>query len=200
MLLRGADPLTDSQRKMILEAEKSSARLAELAAELSEISKLDRRIADFKATQFDLFPALEKLASSVHEARDRDVHLKIRGEDVGARVSGDLSRIQTAFIAFSRAILREQPSDTTVVMDRRRVQAREGTSALVVIAAEATVAKVHASRTGPFLETQGGLGLALPIARRVIERHGGRVWSPTIDEIPSPKAILVSLPVLEPNQ
>jgi signal transduction histidine kinase len=28
-----------------------------------------------------------------------------------------------------------------------------------------------------FDEWRGGLGLALPVARRVIEKHGGAVWS-----------------------
>jgi signal transduction histidine kinase len=30
----------------------------------------------------------------------------------------------------------------------------------------------------PFDDLRGGSGLALPIARRVIEAHGGRMWSP----------------------
>jgi signal transduction histidine kinase len=29
----------------------------------------------------------------------------------------------------------------------------------------------------PFDEWRGGLGMALPIARRVIEAHGGALWS-----------------------
>ena len=42
MLQRDSDqPLSDRQRKMIDEAEKSCARLVALIAELSEISKLD---------------------------------------------------------------------------------------------------------------------------------------------------------------
>ena len=38
---------------------------------------------------------------------------------------------------------------------------------------------------GPFDEKRGGLGLALPLARRVIEGHGGRMQRPSPLEHPS---------------
>jgi signal transduction histidine kinase len=48
----------------------------------------------------------------------------------------------------------------------------------------------------PFDEQRGGLGLALPIARRVIERHRGRIWSPAGGRA----AAIVSLPLSELNR
>jgi signal transduction histidine kinase len=49
----------------------------------------------------------------------------------------------------------------------------------------------------PLDEMRGGLGLALPFARRVIERHGGRVWSPAPDSGRSAAAAIISLPLGE---
>ena len=47
---------------------------------------------------------------------------------------------------------------------------------------------------GPFDDRRGGLGLALPLARRVIERHGGRLWAPA-DEALGRGSAIVSLPL-----
>ena len=56
MLQRDAnEQLSDRQRKMIDEAEKSCARLVSLISELSEISKLDSGTAPFKDEPIDLF-------------------------------------------------------------------------------------------------------------------------------------------------
>ena len=53
---------------------------------------------------------------------------------------------------------------------------------------------------GAFDEKRGGLGLALPLARRVIEGHGGRIWSPAAngdDDQMARGAAIVWLPVTE---
>jgi signal transduction histidine kinase len=88
------------------------------------------------------------------------------------------------------------PANTTVVADRR-LDRREGVdSAVLVIADEANVQASYDAERVPFDEKRGGLGLALPIARRVIERHRGRIWSPAGGRA----AAIVSLPLAEPNR
>ena len=202
MLRRDADePLSDRHRKMVAEAEKSCGRIVELVAELSDVAKLDCGTAVLKEESFDLFHVLEQVAVNVQESKDREVRLCMRGDIAGAPVTGDVTRIESAFAAFFRAVLREQPADRVVVADRRRAQIQGTSSAVVVIAPEPDVAEAYASTPVAILEKRGGLGLALPIARRVIERHGGRVWSPDIArgaERPAASgAIIVSLPLDE---
>jgi signal transduction histidine kinase len=197
MLQRDGDqPLTDRQRKMVDEAEKSCARLVALVNELSEVARLDGGTAAVKEETFDLFQMIQEVAEGVHEAGDREVHLVVRGESTGARMTGDLTRLRGAFGAFFRAILREQPASGEVVVDRRRATRGGETSAVVVVAPNTDVQHVYDAPPVAFDEKRGGLGLALPIALRVIERHRGRVWSPAVAEGASGRsAVVVSLPL-----
>jgi signal transduction histidine kinase len=198
MLSRDAEqPLSDRQRKMVEEAEKSCARLVALIGELSEISKLDGNTAPFKPEPVDLFQLVREVAAGVHEAGDREVVLVVRGETAGARSKVDPIRIRAAFDAFFRAILREQPGQTTVVADCRK--ASDG-SAVVVVARDSDVQRAYDAPPGPFDEKRGGLGLVLPIACRVIARHGGRVWSPDVPAqsdagLAGRSAVVISVPV-----
>lgn len=200
MLRRDTEhPLGERQRKMVEEAEKSCARLVELINELSEVSKLDAGTALMKEETLDLFQLIRDVAGGVHEAGDREVHLTVRGEAAGARITGDPSRIRAAFDAFFRAILREQPAHATVVAECRR---GADSSAIVVVARDTDVQQSYDAAAAPFDEKRGGLGLALPIACRVIARHRGRVWSPDLPARPDAglagrSAILISVPASE---
>ena len=170
--------MSERQRRMIDEAEKSCARLVAIVAELSDIGKLDSGAIRFAQQPLDLFSLVEKVAELVHEAEERDVHLKLIGPSDGATITGDTTRLQTAIDAIFRAILREKPGPATVVAERR-LETRDGrTSALLLVGDEGRVQEAYVQAPGPFDDKRGGLGLALPLARRVIEGHGGRIWSP----------------------
>jgi len=193
MLQRDSDPpLADRQRRMIDEADKSCARLVALIAELSEVSRLDSGVTTLVREPVDLFLLVEDVANGVHESSERGVKLEVRGEASGAPLAGDSARLLAAFDAVFRAILREQPAACTVIVDRRRSDAN---SAVIVVAPNDRVQAAYESTPGPFDEKRGGLGLALPIARRVIERHDGRIWSPR--GVEDRRAAVISLPLSE---
>jgi signal transduction histidine kinase len=198
MLQRDSDhPLSARQRKMIDEAEKSCARLVALIGEMSEVSKLDAGVAIVKDEAVDLFQLIHDVAEHVHEAEDREVRLDVRGPAAGARMTGDATRLRAAFDAFFRAILREQPGNTTVVADLRR--AADG-SAVVVVARSTDVQRAYEAPHAVFDEKRGGMGLALPIACRVVARHRGKIWSPAAEageSLDGRSAIIVSFPVSE---
>ena len=198
MLQRDGDqPLSERQRKMVDEAEKSCARLVALIGELSEISKLDGGTAPFKEEPIDLFELIRELAAGVHEADERGVRLAVRGESTGARLRADPMRIRAAFEAFFRAILREQPGQATVAVDCRR--GPDG-SAVVVVARDTDVQPSYDAPQAPFDEKRGGLGLVVPIACRIVARYGARVSSPAIGNqsesgVSGRSALVISFPL-----
>jgi len=174
----GETALTERQRKMVDEAEKSCGRLVALIAEMSDISKLDAGLMSLARQPLDVFILVGEVAELVQEAKDREVRLEVRGDAAGAQMNGDAARLRSAFDAVFRAILRERPGPSTLIAERR-IDTRGGlTSAVVVVADAASVQVAYERAPAPFDEKRGGLGLALPLARRVIEGHGGRLWSP----------------------
>lgn len=207
MLQRDTDhPLSDRQRKMVDEADKSCARLVALINELSELSTLDAGTATVKVEPFDLFRLIQEVAAGMHEAEDREVLLVVRGDAAPTPMKGDLTRMRAALGAFFRAILREQPAKATVVVERRRRKDGDRSSAVIVVARDSDVQRSYDASPAPFDEKRGGMGLVLPIACRVIERHGGRIWSPGVAEshghdtgLGGSTAIIVSLPLSEPR-
>jgi signal transduction histidine kinase len=195
MLQRDTEsPLNERQRRMVSEAERSCAHIGLLIGELSEISKIDSHSVSFASEAIDLFQLVAEVATGMHESEDRGVRLTVTGEGVGARVMGDAARLRAAFGVIFRAILREQPSGTTVVVERRVAEGKGDRSANVVVVPEDRVQAAYEAVQSEFNEKRGGLGLALPIAGRVIRAHGGRISEL---EGAGKGAALISMPLTE---
>ena len=199
-----AGELNDRQRKMIDEAEKSCARLVALIAELSDVSKLDSGAIALARQPVDVFALVSEVAEHVHEARDREVRLEVQGENGEAKLTGDATRLRSAFDAVFRAVLREKGGPCLVIAERRR-ETRGGQPTAVVVVSEAgSVQTVYERERDAFDEKRGGLGLALPLARRVIEGHGGRLSAPApaghataSDDPVSRGSAIITLPLTE---
>jgi signal transduction histidine kinase len=193
-------PLTERQRHMIDEAEKSCRRLVGFIAELSDIGKLDDGQVSLARQPLDLFALVSEVAVHVQESRDRGVKLEVRG-DGEAPMTGDATRLKNAVDAIFRAVLREKNGPCTVVAERRREVCNGTPSAVIVVAETEAVQAAYAGTPGTFDEKRGGLGLALPLARRVIEGHGGRIWSPApqdgAGEAFARGSVVISIPVTE---
>ncbi|MEQ1869817.1 MAG: HAMP domain-containing sensor histidine kinase [Vicinamibacterales bacterium] len=173
-ILQRDDTLTSRQRKMIDDANQACVRLVAIIGELSDIGQLDDGRAVLRAEPVDLAELLRAIGGGTAEADDRRVHLECHGPADALVVRGDPSRLRTSFDALVRAVLREQTDNTAVRLEWRR----ENTRAVIAIGRATQLDSASRQSRAPFDEQRGGLGLALPIARRVIELHGGAIWSP----------------------
>jgi signal transduction histidine kinase len=179
MLLRdAAEPLTPRQRKLVEEADRSCLRMADMIAELSDVGKMDSGLIRLAAQPVDLVALITEVVAQTHEASDRDVHLVLRSDGRAATTTGDAARLRTAFDAVFRCVLREKPGPATVSADCRHDEVDGVDSLLVIVADESSTDQALARARRPFMETRGGMGLALPLARRIIEAHRGRLEAP----------------------
>jgi signal transduction histidine kinase len=195
MLLREqAGPLSEKQRKMLEEADRSCGRLGAIVAEMSEFGKLAGGELALARQEFDLAAVVAEVASELHDGEDRGVTLEARVL-TPVMVTGDRVRIASAVKALMQSAVRERVEPGIVVARCSTVTGNPGWGVLA-IGDDAVVSELErgaaASRLD-FDEWRGGLGLALPVARRVIEAHGGSVWSGTGPHARSTSALRLPL-------
>jgi signal transduction histidine kinase len=197
MLLKDrAGPIGDQQRRLLEEAEKSCGRLSAVLAEMSELSQLESGTAPVNRSTVNLHSVLTDTISALPELQDRTVTVGLTADDA-ITVYGDAVRLRAAFSSILHALRREMVTSDHLVV---RVDAREDDcrpSLRITIGEPIRIDRLlqlEPAGMAPFDEWRGGSGLSLPNARRIIEGHGGRLWSPAGD---GKSSAIVILPRLE---
>lgn len=178
MLLKDrAGPVTDDQRRLLEEAEKSCAKLSGLVSEISELSHLEAGTLTFNRRAIDARAALRRAADQVPPAADHDVAIVIEVADGAAMVQGDPQRLGQAFIALFVALRRELlTSDRLIVREHHGASSDAARTLELRIGDEETLAAFDNPSERPvFDEWRGGVGLSLAVARRILDAHGGRL-------------------------
>ena len=168
MLLQGrAGGLPDAQRAMLEAAGRSNDRLAELLDQMSELAHLEDGSATLATTAIDL----AALASPADPAAPGPTVLPPLP---AARLRADAARLRRALGA--TAALHRRKGTAEVALAAR---ADEDALWLAVGAADAARDAVTAAPAAlePFDDLEGGLGLELTLARVVVERHGGAIFT-----------------------
>jgi signal transduction histidine kinase len=187
MLLKDrAGPLTDQQRRLMEEAEKSCGRLSMLVAEVSELAHLESGKAAFNRGSVDLKAVLADAIRDLPDLPERTVTVDLTvDEDFGdAGLQGDSVRLKAAFSAILNALRRELVASDRLTV-RLETATYEDRPVLRILIGEAVridqLAALTPADLVTFDEWRGGNGLALPAARRIIENHGGQITSPSDD-------------------
>jgi signal transduction histidine kinase len=184
LLKEHGGPLTDKQRKMLEEAERSCARINALVVEMSDLGKLESQELSVARHEIDLAALVVELANGMHEGEDRGVKLSVRVPNRLVIVTGDRARLSAAIATLLHASIRERGEPGVIVADCSIVADASQEWAVLAVGDEAALPLLtQAARGTPptFDEWRGGLGLALPVARRVVEALGGALWSAPIE-------------------
>lgn len=177
LLQERAGPLSDQQRRLLEEAEKSCGRLSQLLAELSELSQLESGTAPFNRGTVNAKTMLDDAIASLPDLPDRTVTIGLT-VDTDPAVHGDASRLRTAFTSILLALRRELVTGDHLAV---RVDSVNPDALRITIGGPHRIdelRQLEPTAMATFDEWRGGNGLSLPNARRVIEAHGGRLWSP----------------------
>jgi signal transduction histidine kinase len=180
MLLKDrAGPLNDQQRKLLEETEKSCARLSGLLAELSDLSNLEAGTAPFNRQATNLRAVLRTALAQLPPQPDQDVSVTLETGDGPGMIHADPHRLALALTSVVTAIRRELVTSEQLVVREQRV-GDDTSQYWILIGDRKTVDALADKRSdlSAFDEWRGGCGLSLAVARRVLNAHGGGIWSP----------------------
>ena len=181
LLKERAGPVPDQQRRLLEEAEKSCARLSALLGEVSDLSALEGGTATFNRASVDLRTLLSEAIDGLPELPDREVRVELDTEGGPATVLGDATRLRSALSSVIAALRRELITSDRLSVHQRIRQNSTDRISWIAIADPNRVAGLSTavdSALTTFDEWRGGCGLSLPVARRIINAHGGTIWSP----------------------
>jgi K+-sensing histidine kinase KdpD len=191
-----AGPVTDQQRRLLEEAEKSCARLSALLAEMSDLGALEGGTAAFNRSPQDLAGLLNESVAALPELPDREVAVRFETRAASPRVNADPVRLKNAFGALIHALRRELVTTPELIV-RLDVRVLHGSpAAWIALADPEHIEGLEAlDQTGlsVFDEWRGGVGLSLAVARRVFTAHDGAIWSAPDG---TKTAAIVALPVV----
>jgi signal transduction histidine kinase len=180
LLKERAGALTENQRRLLDEMERSCGRLSALLGEMSELGQLEDGRQSLVQAEVDLRGALREAVAGLPPAEDQAPMVLDDAAVADERLVliGDGPRLRRTIGAILHALRREIIDGTKLVVRpsvRVHQSARAAWIALGPAATADALTAAEASTLVPFDEWRGGVGLALPLARRIIERHGGRL-------------------------
>ena len=174
LLKEQAGPISESQKRLLLEAQRSAGRLKDLLDEISLLAKIERGEEPLHRAPVELTQVIRDAIASLPEQPDRVVTVEVR-PTADVALNGDAARLKRALIAILFALRRELITAGPLVVHVANAS-REAVITIADTGEIEALTDVPVAALSPFVEFRGGCGVALPIARRIIEQHDGRLY------------------------
>ena len=201
---------------------RASIRLEQIISAMLDVSRIDAQALDIRTAAISVSVAVKMAIDNYKEAiRDRKMNVQVHDLDDLPSIQGDLQRLCQAFGNIIGNAIKYTPDGGTITISGRTLE--EPTNAhphkvVEVVFADSgigidpsdrdlifekfyRVGAVELHSTGSTKFKGAGPGLGLPIARGVIQAHGGKIWveSPGHDEEHLPgSTFYIVLPVASP--
>jgi signal transduction histidine kinase len=210
VIMEGLDgPLTELMLADLELIEKNGKHLLNLINEVLDMAKIDSGRLSLNPEPVDLSELMEDvIGTSAPLAREKDLFVKLEAAPAEDwRVMADQVRMRQIFLnLIGNAIKFTEAGGVTITMNKVRQSAEAG-SDLVQLRIQDTGIGIPRNKLDEIFEafTQvdssttrkvGGTGLGLPISRRLVEMHGGRLWAES-EGIGKGATFVLELPVGE---
>jgi signal transduction histidine kinase len=181
LLTERAGPLTEMQRRFLQDVEKSCARVSVLLGEISDVAGIEAGKTRLKSSAVDLRRVLTEAIGSLPADSDYPAEIVLGATSGRTEMMGDEPRLTAAFVAVLWALRREVVDGNELQVRCRPREFRGKPAQWIAIGEPRRIAELEsatAETLTTFEECRGGCGLSLAVARRVIDGHGGALWSP----------------------
>jgi two-component system OmpR family sensor kinase len=194
-------PLTDLQRRALGDIANSTAKLKELAEEMSQLSRLRAGGVRMARAHVELAPLITAAVPSVPRLPDREVSIRVIDNALGAVVNGDAAYLRSAFNSLIFAQRRELVTCDELCVAIDRASGGEPGTRVTIGGTDAIeeLRQARSSELAPLVEFRGGIGFKLSIARHVIEGHGGQVFSKIVPADISRSMLIIGATVILPE-
>jgi signal transduction histidine kinase len=195
-------PITEEQAKLLSIARDGNDKILRLIDDLLKLSKLEADIMKLNLSPWRIEALIDAsveeirpiaLQSSISLEKDVEERLPMMRLD-GVKIQGVLANLLSNAVKFSpaggtiriHAALREVPSAENGGAENRliRVSVADQGTGLVEEDLEKIFDKFYRSANAA---NRQGAGLGLPIAKRIVESHGGKIWAELPIRNPSPE-------------
>ena len=171
-------PLTDKQREYLGDIHQSGTHLLSLIEEILDLARIEAGQVTLDQGPLDVSHVMESCVAVVRGVAGRkSVKLIVAPPATPMLVRADERRIKQVACNLLSNALKFTPANGRVVFNARRA----GDEAVFVIDDEGpgVPPEFHARIFEQFfriVDDRDGTGLGLPLAKRLVELHGGRIW------------------------
>ncbi len=176
--------LNETQAKHVRHIGASGRHLLQLVTQILDLSKIQSGRAEIELSQVNVRDVLENSLSIMREqalARDLSVELTVGAEDGGLTVLADELKLKQVMLNLLSNAIKFTPEGGNIRVEAWLI---EGELVISVYDTGAGIDPSDNSRIFRAFEQvdstlsrqHQGTGLGLPLARELVEMHGGRIW------------------------